>query len=769
MELLSFPVTPFQIELCFHSAIERLEHQAAASPDSEKGIHAQALLQEIGPYPELRNGLTSAEQVTMHEGRIRRLLADYFPPELSGNEIKGVNIPYANVVFNKTKRFRRILEAAGPGFDVAIRDFDAHQFYVLSCCLILNEHYGTKLDFSRPLFYDIPTEDGILKHYRILYNADFLEILPTERSLPLSGAEIDLLMDSYDNLALWKEKFPPGSWKLRGFAIMTLVDVTIENAVSIFKEKLLGVNTLGIQQSIESIFRSIYRIADLRVGFSIFNPVDGRFGMENFEPDDMQSFILDSNGPIAAAELFRGSSYQCLMHEAGYFAVANIDEFLKVSPDSILGQRFAQQGIRSFIIAPVVKNDTLLGVLEVVSIRHKELNSINANKLDVVMPFLTETVERLMAELQNHIQAVIQEKYTTIHESVYWRFREEAERYVSSLQRGKTYTPHEIVFADVYPLYGQVDIKGSSEARNRSVQKDLQHQLEALMALWDSFRNHPAFAGLQTEEQRLNEYLLELSLPLRAGTEQYIYHYLDEVLHPGLRQIQAPALQPAIEQYFQETIKSTGEFHAYRRQYEKTIARINDTLVTVVDRRQIDAQALFPHYFERFKTDGVDHSLYIGSSISPRQSFQIAKLHALRLWQLEVLCEMEATHHYLIPALPYPLEVTTLVLVYHAPISIRFRMDEKRFDVDGSYNARFEIIKKRLDKAHIKDTGERIVEAGKLTIVYSSDEEEAEYRGYLQALHLRNLVAEIVEIFDVEDLQGVVGLRAMRARFIYRD
>ncbi len=61
MELFSFPVTPFQIELCFHSAIERLEHKAAASPNTEKGIHARELLKEIEPYPELRNGLTSVE------------------------------------------------------------------------------------------------------------------------------------------------------------------------------------------------------------------------------------------------------------------------------------------------------------------------------------------------------------------------------------------------------------------------------------------------------------------------------------------------------------------------------------------------------------------------------------------------------------------------------------------------------------------------------------------------------------------------------------
>jgi hypothetical protein len=51
-------------------------------------------------------------------------------------------------------------------------------------------------------------------------------------------------------------------------------------------------------------------------------------------------------------------------------------------------------------------------------------------------------------------------------------------------------------------------------------------------------------------------------------------------------------------------------------------------------------------------------------------------------------------------------------------------MDEKRFDVDGAYNSRYEVIKKRIDKAYIKNTTERITQPGKICIVYSSNEDE---------------------------------------------
>jgi hypothetical protein len=50
------------------------------------------------------------------------------------------------------------------------------------------------------------------------------------------------------------------------------------------------------------------------------------------------------------------------------------------------------------------------------------------------------------------------------------------------------------------------------------------------------------------------------------------------------------------------------------------------------------------------------------------------------------------------------LDIASLIFVYNEKIDIRFRMDEKRFDVDGAYNSYYEIIKKRLDKAHVKDS-----------------------------------------------------------------
>ncbi len=756
--------TPFQIRFSFEGVIEKLEaglHSGlAANPTATK-----TLLSEIAKHPQLRNGITDLSVLIDNEELIQKLLVDYLSPALTLNEIKAIGIPYINTIFNLSERFKNIMRAAGKDFEINIRDFDEHQFFVLSCCIILSRVYGRQLDFSKPMFYDIPTADGVIRHYRILYNADFLDILPTEHTVALSEADIDLLIDNYDNIELWKEKFPPESWVLKGFAIMTLYDATVENAVSIFKEKLLDFNTPNFNQSITSIFRSIYRIPDLRIGFSLFNQDQGKFSTTGLAYH-MNSFILPDREEKLDKDILCIGSYGQLVKDKKYFAVSDTTEFQLKNPVSTLISVLTEQGIKSFIFAPVVKNGKLLGVLEMVSERAKELNSINAYKLDVVMPFLTEKVDRLVVELENAIQALIQLRFTTLHPSVNWKFRDQAKKLITDGNLNKSEALEEIVFPDVYPLYGQIDVKGSSEARNGSVQNDLKLQLNELSKLLKLVRERKPKA-LEEEQEQISRFLTWLESPILANTEHQIINYLDHRIHGALREIKTESLMPLIRAYFSENEIETGIFHTYRRKYEKTIGLINTRMAEILDASQIQAQQLFPHYYERFKTDGVEHSMYVGASITPQQTFNLQILREIRLWQLRTMCEMEIAHQQLLPILPYGLQVTSLILVYNSTISIRFRMDEKRFDVDGSYNARFEIVKKRIDKAYIKDTNERITASGKITIVYSDEADEAEYLDYITELQQEQKLKPEVELFDIEDLQGVSGLKGLRATLLY--
>jgi hypothetical protein len=134
---------------------------------------------------------------------------------------------------------------------------------------------------------------------------------------------------------------------------------------------------------------------------------------------------------------------------------------------------------------------------------------------------------------------------------------------------------------------------------------------------------------------------------------------------------------------------------------------------------------------------------------------------------LQVVCEMENSYYNLKPSLPVKLDVASLILVYNTSLSIRFRMDEKHFDVDGTYNARYEIIKKRIDKSFIKGTTERLTTKGKLVIVYSQKSDELEYLRYISFLKSKGYFTDNIEIVELEGLQGVSGLKAIRVEILY--
>jgi hypothetical protein len=68
-------------------------------------------------------------------------------------------------------------------------------------------------------------------------------------------------------------------------------------------------------------------------------------------------------------------------------------------------------------------------------------------------------------------------------------------------------------------------------------------------------------------------------------------------------------------------------------------------MATVLDKEQVEAQNIFPHYFERLKQ--MESSITsILSSISSSKPFDLLYLNK-RLWQFQTLCKMELEHHTL--------------------------------------------------------------------------------------------------------------------------
>jgi hypothetical protein len=427
-------------------------------------------------------------------------------------------------------------------------------------------------------------------------------------------------------------------------------------------------------------------------------------------------------------------------------------------------EEIIKHGGRNMVVAPLYYQDELIGTLDLVSPHPGDLHALNAMKLREVLPLFSIAIKRSMEELNTRVQAVIKEQCTAIHPAVEWRFRQAAFNWMQSHKDGLGTEMEPIVFEEIYPLYGVSDIRGSSTHRNAAIRADLVEHLrlaQEILRLGHGVRPLPVLDHLV---YRVGKKIAHLETGLAAGDELTILDFLRRDIEPLFAHMQefGADVSEQIQAYQAALDPRMGTLYRQRKAFDESVTLINETLAAYLDAEQEKAQAMFPHYFEQHKSDGVEFGIYVGASLVEDGKFDPLYLHNLRLWQLMVMCGMARQAASLHERLPVPLEVAHLLLVQHTPLSIRFRFDEKRFDIDGAYNMRYEIVKKRIDKARIRGTHERLTQPGSIAIVYSQPREAVEYREYIAYLQAAGYLAHGIEEVELEDLEGAQGLQALR-------
>jgi len=219
---------------------------------------------------------------------------------------------------------------------------------------------------------------------------------------------------------------------------------------------------------------------------------------------------------------------------------------------------------------------------------------------------------------------------------------------------------------------------------------------------------------------------------------------------------------PIIAAYENAIHPLNGVVYKNRNVLEKSIRLINSGISGYLELFEKELQNSYPCYFEKFRSDGIEYDIYIGQSIAPDKKFNEIYLKNIRLWQLTSMAAIAKITHSLLDQMEKRLLTTQLIFVNATLIDINFRTDEHRFDVEGAYNIRYQIIKKRIDKVTIKGSNERLTQPGKIAIVYFTKREEKEYLGYIQYLQKSGSLLDDLEELELEELQGVKGLQALR-------
>ncbi|MGZ5248264.1 MAG: GAF domain-containing protein, partial [Flavitalea sp.] len=423
-------------------------------------------------------------------------------------------------------------------------------------------------------------------------------------------------------------------------------------------------------------------------------------------------------------------------------------------------------GIESLVLYPLWQEAQLIGILEIGSTKSKAITTELLSKFDPIAGMFELALQKTSDYFEGQINKIIKEQFTAIQSSVEWSFTDAAVDFLMRSEKDEDARIQPIVFNNVYPLYGAIDIRNSSVERNKAIQEDLLEQLsmvETIIKMAIKIKTLPRLKQAHYFIRKSRHAVQNIMLSEEESSVNRFLQVEIVELFEFLKE-KMPELTTEIDQYFTEIASPVDMLYKHRKNFDDSISFLNTMLARFVDKEQRGAQEMYPHYFERFVTDGVDFNIYIGQSISPQEEFNDFYLKNIKVWQLTLLAKAAQISKRWEEKIAVPLQTTQLILAHSYPISISFRQAERKFDVDGAYNIRYEIIKKRIDKVCIKDSNERLTQPGTVAIVYMHQQEAVEYEGYIDFLRHEGMLEGETEQLDLEELQGVSGLKAMRIK-----
>ncbi len=758
---------PFRVEFSLEPLIRYWETDLAVD-DCLLGSAAHIVLDRVGQVPELRGQAATLDIVRANQDLIDALMIAVFSPTFQQEGYAAALLPFRLQTFFATDAFERTLTGPG-GFLKGRIDADASLLakvrLIHAYALILQRVYGVEggIDFPWISIVEDP-ETGLERHFKLLLETRFLDVqVVGEAPVLTEETRRRLRALSLDPAALMAI-LPPEKFVIRGFSVIRAIEVTEQEVLSSIERDLIEKESIVSTdrfRTLQQKLRALLRRPEIELGVAA---IEGdRVLLLNFGSRFQHSCIFADSTHARVAD-FAGSLYERAALERQPVFV----EDLQAYPNRTrMEEGMLAAGYRSAVVAPLVYQGAIIGSLKLVSPTPSSLNVQFMPHLLQILPLFAMAVRRSMDELSNRIQAVIKEKCTAIHPVVEWRFRKAV---LNSLERPGHSSDtgagemEPIVFREVHPLYALADIRGSSTHRAWAIQVDLLNQLGLARGILEAAYRVRPMAILDQLRHKVETQASAIEVSLRTGDEAGLIAFLRAEIESLFSHLETygPEVRERIEAYRSAIDPQLGSVGTKRRGFEQSVGMLNEAISGYLDAEERAAQDTCPHYFERQRTDGVDYSIYAGASLLEDGGFTPLHLKNLRLWQIMIGCGMAIAAERIKPRLPEPLEITSLILVQHAPLAISFRFDEKRFDVDGAYNARYEILKKRIDKAVVKGSTERVTQPGKIAIVYSQGSEAAEYRDYITYLQAQGYLLDEIETLDLEDLQGVSGLRALR-------
>jgi len=765
--------TSLNSSLSFKPLVKALKKNIAEGNPGMQKLYGQ-VVREFESHPELMETIIDLSSLDPHAELIQELLSAVFPPT-TANYMYGVSLPFTFQSVYTSPLFKTLLLKPGTNeinfpenkVGASLNQQRLHFAYGL----IFKKYLGYNSSDSSRLIYPFIDEKTLLTSYMELrLDGRFIDVRPVDEMPPLPES----ILDAQTNRLLTVEELmhlvPIDKFVFDGITVIRVNDVTQQEVISEIKNMLIENNAFsdeGAYKELENHIQSLIGLTNLSIGVTPFFKINNHY---------VYSDLHNSNSLLfrhfqTSTEKDEISDYCKLLFRENNQPIL----FESLSEDSLSEvqclQYYYATGGRSLILCPLKHHNDLIGMLEIISTEPGHLKPIHISKIDDAIPLFTLGLQKSLEQLNAQVDRVIKKKFTAVQPAVEWKFTETALSYIVSKQTSEEAKVGRIAFNDVYPIYGAIDIRNSSTERSHAIQLDIIEQLELARKVVQKAQTEIQLPLLQEIEFKIEKFIVAASDTLQSDEELSIHEFMQGQVVAAFNHLHnaEPSIKNMVEEYFASLDPQLGMLYHHRKEYELSVSRINDTLARFIDKEQAAAQKVYPHYFERYVTDGLEFNIFMGQAISPRKKFDEIYLRNMKMWQLSVLAKAARVTHNLEKELSHPLRTTQLILSHGQTLSILFRTEERKFDVDGAYNIRYEIVKKRIDKVRIKETNERLTQPGKIAIVYSQLKDAVEYTEYIEFLQNKNLLKGEIERYDLEELQGVSGLKALRVDVCFDD
>ncbi len=752
----------------------RFIRKKVASPAEGQADFLRYILSKFEEAPELSSSIQQCALLEQHGDLLQLVAATIFPTATASEiEYYSISTPYKFETFYYSAPYGFYFNADENGYVIfppeVPFEYVQYENLFLAYRMILKKFYQFTITGQERMLYHVTDRITGLKRYsRVALDETFVDVHLTGK-LPTFPEDA---VCKKTNLILDVEKLtkqlPLSLFEFEGFVIRRIIDVTPQESIAEVKNALLEMQTgsrVKGYEKLKSAVETLIELKNVEVSLTPFLKVNDEYVFSREYTG--KSILLDAMPErLNKEDVYRKVAAILGENKKSLFA-GNLHARDESLSDFPLLEYLKHTDVSCYLVVPLFDKQELIGMLEVASSSAGILDKAVLSKLEPLYSYFELALKNSILHFHSKIEALVKERFTALQPSVEWKFSEIAWNYLKGKERNEEIEIGTVIFDEVHPIYGAIDIRNSSVERGRSIQEDL---LEQLQLIEDTITHLQDNTKLPIMDYLLNILYKNEALKqqvtnvLLAEDEVRINEYLENEVKSLFRHLANSngKAQESIKYYFKSVDPDNGHLYHHRREFDESLSQINSNIIRYLETEEEKVQSFYPHYFEKYKTDGVEYNIYIGESIAAGKPFDYLYLKNLRLWQLSSMAEIARLTHRMMPSLRVPLQTTQLILVHSNPIAISFRKDERRFDVEGAYNIRYEIMKKRIDKVRIRETGERLTQPGKIAIVYSNKKEATEYEEYIRFLQNKNLLLPEIEQLELEELQGLSGLKAVR-------